>query len=64
MKTAFMSKDEARVQRSIASIMSKIEKSMQRTQPKLIEREKEFEKKCLDDGLIYFPLHVILYPSI
>ena len=64
MRISFISKDEARVQRSIASIMSKIDASLKRTQPLLVERERQFEKQCLDDGLIYFPLHVILYPKI
>ena len=62
-----MTKDEARVERSIRSIMGKIELSMARTAPLLIESEREFERQCLADGLIYFPRYGragLLYPSI
>lgn len=66
MKQA-MTKDEARVERSIRSIMGKIALSMAKTAPSLIESEREFERRCLADGLIYFPRNGrvgLLYPSI
>lgn len=48
-------KDLARVQRSIKSIMSKINASLERTAPRSIAKEKEFEQMCIDKGLIYSP---------
>lgn len=53
-------KDEARVQRSIASVMRKIEASIARTSPSLFEKEKEFEKSCIEKGLIYSPSNFIV----
>lgn len=48
-------KDYARVQRSIASIMAKVEVSLERTAPLRNKREEEFEAMCIAKGLIYFP---------
>lgn len=50
-----MSNDELRVLRSIQSIMSKINASLERTAPRSLEKEREFEKSCIEKGLIYFP---------
>lgn len=55
MKTAFSTKDEMRVQRSIDSIMKKINASLERTAPRSLEKEREFELSCIDNGLIYSP---------
>ena len=62
-----MTKDDARVERSIRSIMGKIALSMARTAPAMIESEREFERRCLADGLIYFPRNGragLLYPTM
>lgn len=48
-------KDLARVQRSIQSIMSKINASLERTAPRSLEKEREFERSCIEKGLIYSP---------
>lgn len=48
-------KDELRVQRSIDSIMKKINASLERTAPRSLEKEREFEQSCIDKGLIYSP---------
>lgn len=48
-------KDSARINRSIASIMSKIEASLERTAPLHKKHEEEFEMACYAKGLIYFP---------
>ena len=53
-------KDLARVQRSIASIMKKINASLERTAPRSLEKEREFEQSCYDKGLIYFPNKLIV----
>lgn len=50
-----LSKDEFRVQRSIQSIMSKINASLERTAPRSLEKEREFEQSCIEKGLIYSP---------
>lgn len=55
MSTVICPKDLARVQRSIQSIMSKINASLERTAPRSLEKEREFEQSCIDNGLIYSP---------
>lgn len=60
MKT-YLSKDDLRVQRSIESITKKINASLCNSYPLLVQREKEFEKQCINEGLIYFPKFINLY---
>ena len=60
MKHLILTKDELRVQRSIASIMKKISDSLERTKPRSFLKEKEFEQSCYDKGLIYFPNKLIV----
>lgn len=50
-----LTKDELRVQRSIQSIMKKIADSLERTAPRALEQEREFERSCIEKGLIYSP---------
>lgn len=60
MKHLILTKDELRVQRSIASIMKKINSSLERTAPRSLEKERVFEQSCYDKGLIYFPNKLIV----
>lgn len=54
-----MTKDEFRVQRSISSIIHKIENSLKRNEPKRyrdwLESEREFEQNCIQNNIIYSP---------
>ena len=54
-----MTKDDLRIQRSIASIMFKIEASILAHEPKRyrdwLESEREFERQCIADNIIYSP---------
>lgn len=53
------SSDELRVERSIQSIISKIEASILRTEPKRyrawLESERELEEKCIENNMVYSP---------
>lgn len=55
MMKQVLSKDELRVKRSIHSIMSKINASLERTAPRSIQKERDFEQSCIEKGLIYSP---------
>ena len=57
-RIVFKTKDELRVERSIASIARKIIASMEKSQPDLLKREREFEELCKKDGIIYFPKYI------
>ena len=60
MSDVMCPKDLARVQRSIASIMKKINASLERSMPCCLEKERAFEQSCYDKGLIYFPNKLIV----
>ena len=59
MSDVMCPKDLARVERSIKSIMAKIEVSMllqnKRRNQRFFESEKELEEYCFKHGLIYSP---------
>lgn len=51
-----MTKDELRVQRSIERLEQRLIAALESLEPARLRREKEFEKYCEDNNLIYSPL--------